>query len=144
MKNLISILLISILVFSGCKNNLNQDKPPKIILGQDPCDNCFMLINEMKYAASMWLENGEAKRFDDIGCLLDYLDKTKDKILTIWVYDFGDNTPIKSQDAYYVKSDKILTPMSSGIVAFKNKNAALDEAKKYDTKENSFDELIKK
>ena len=57
--------------------------------GQDACDHCFMIINEMKYAAAVTLKNGEEKRFDDIGCMLSYADENKVNIKYYWVNDFN-------------------------------------------------------
>ncbi len=144
MKNLLIILLSILFVIYGCSGNSNNSNPPKIVLGQDPCDNCFMLINERKFAATIWLENGEAKRFDDIGCMLDYMQKSGNKILSYWVYDYSDDNPINAKEASFVKSDKLITPMSFGIVAFKSKSAASEFATKYNTNIISFNYLINK
>ena len=142
MRNLLIILLTIIFVICGCSSNSNNSEPPKIVLGQDPCDNCFMLINEKKFAASIWLSNGESKRFDDIGCMIDYVQKSGDKISSYWVYDYNNDKPLKAEEAYFVKSDKLLTPMSFGIVAFKTKSAASQYAAKYNTELIVFNDLI--
>ena len=142
MKNLLIILITILLVICGCSNNSNKSEPPKIVLGQDPCDNCFMLINERKFAAALWLADGEAKRFDDIGCMIDYVQKSGNKISNYWVYDYNDDRPVNAEEAYFVKSNKLLTPMSFGIVTFKNKSAASEFASKYSTELISFNELI--
>ena len=142
MKKPLSILIGILFVIYGCSGDSNNSEPPKIVLGQDPCDNCFMLINERIFAAALWLTNGEAKRFDDIGCMIDYVQKSGNKISSYWVYDYNDDNPVNAKKAYYTESDKLLTPMSFGIVAFTTKSAASEFAGEYSTNIISFNDLI--
>lgn len=115
----VSLLFLFII---GCSTE--QDKPPVILTGQDPCDNCFMIINEIKYSASLKLVNGEEKRFDDIGCMLSYIHKNKDQIKRSWVYDYVDDEPLNTGEAFFIYSDNIITPMGSGIIALNSKSKA--------------------
>jgi len=140
---MLSSLIILLTVLAGCSETI-PNSPPKITLGQDPCDNCFMIINEKKFAASAWLENGETKRFDDIGCMIDFFNKKKINVKSFWVYDFINNEPTQANNACFMDSDSIITPMGFGIVAFKSKNEAFELVEKYKTKLISFDELKNK
>ncbi len=141
MKKLISVLIIFISIFIGCSSEANKNEPPKIILGQDPCDYCSMLINEYKFSSALWLENGEAKRFDDIGCMINFIQKTDKKVLKTWVYDFHSKKPVEAEEAYYVVSKEIVTPMGFGIAAFKSKNEAEKYAGKNNTEVINFNKL---
>ena len=65
---------------------------------------------------------GKVHRFDDIGCMLAYAqsnDLSPDKA-HFWVMDFDSTTWIKGEEAYYVLSPGIHTPMGYGIIAFKD------------------------
>ena len=137
------IIFFLSIILTGCSGTTSE-KPPKIVLGQDPCDNCFMIINEFKYAASVRLENGDAKRFDDIGCMIDFQNKNKTKANAYWVYDYLTKKPIHAEAAYFIDSDSLITPMGFGIAAFKSKTGAEKYAEKYKTKITSFKELKNK
>jgi copper chaperone NosL len=136
------LIIFTFIILTGCGSN--SDSPPKIVLGQDPCDNCFMIINEYKYAASLWLENGQSKRFDDIGCMIDFLNKNKNKVKAYWVNDFQTKEPLHAENAFFVDSDSIITPMGFGIVAFKSKAEAEKFAEKNKAEVASFSKLSQK
>jgi len=140
-KLLIGLFLILPVLPGGCRGSDNKVSPA-IMLGQDVCDNCFMLINEKKYAAAVTLGNGEEKRFDDISCMLSYRQSNKEKIKYYWVYDFISDSSIQAEEAFYVKSKKEITPMGGGIIAFSQQDKAEDFAAKENTAVIKFMELI--
>lgn len=115
-----------IVVFAGCKSGGNLDQPPTIRCGEDPCDECFMLINEARYAAAYVVKSGEARRFDDIGCLLIYHKKHQENVAYFWVNDFNSQKWLNARNAFFVKSDSIQTPMGFGIIAFASEKTAND------------------
>lgn len=139
-KLLVALFLILPVLSGGCKNS-NEEVPPKIIPGQDACDNCVMLINEIKYAAAVTLSNGEEKRFDDISCMLSYIQGNKQKIKYFWVYDFISDSSLHAEKAFYVKSKKEITPMGGGIIAFARRAKAEDFAGKENTIVMNFTDL---
>lgn len=143
MKKTLYILFLPVILLTGCSRT-NSDKPPDIMPGKDPCDNCFMIISEDRFAASLWLENGEAKRFDDIGCMLSYVHKNKSSVRTYWVYDYLSNVPLKADNSFFLASDKLETPMGSGIIALKSRPEALRLAEKFQTNIISFYDLKNK
>ncbi len=142
MKKLLAGLLLILSVLPGGCGGSDNTIPPAIILGQDVCDNCFMLINEKKYAAAVTLVNGEEKRFDDISCMLSYRQSGKEKIKYYWVYDFISDSSLQAGEAFYVKSKKEITPMGGGIIAFNQRKKAEDFARKEDTAVIKFMDLI--
>jgi len=103
-----------------------------------------MLINELKYASAIRFENGEAKRFDDIGCMIDYLNKNNSKIKMCWIYDFINKKPMHAEDAYFVYSKALTTPMGFGIIGLKLKEQAATIADKYKVEIISFNEVENK
>lgn len=140
-KFLITSLCILPLIFAGCSKSLDAI-PPKILAGQDQCDHCFMLINEVKYAAALILKNGEEKRFDDIGCMLAYAEENKVNIKYYWVNDFKTGKSLPAEKAFFVRSKNEVTPMGSGLLAFSSE----ETANGYSAGENStilrFNDLI--
>ena len=124
MKYLILIILFSLI--NGCSND-NGFKPAQINYGEDICTACSMIISEQKYSAQYILPDGTVKKFDDIGCMIDYIKKTKDeidRISTIYVRDFESNNWINAKNAYFIYNRQIKTPMGYGIIAFANDNEA--------------------
>ena len=119
---------------------------PEIVYGQDKCDNCGMIISEKKYSAIAY-SIGEERwvKFDDLGGLFMYMVKHggREKFRDIYVFDFNTGERISALDAYFVKGhpDKVWTPMSSGIVAFKSLSDAESYASQVDGMVMSFQEL---
>ncbi|HKB86266.1 MAG TPA: nitrous oxide reductase accessory protein NosL [Ignavibacteriaceae bacterium] len=140
MRLLVIVLLVLPYFLTGCRNS-SADVPPEIIPGQDACDNCFMIINEKKYAAAVTLNNGEEKRFDDIGCALAYIDQNKKNIMGYWVFDFLSGVPVPAKKAFFVRSSMEVTPMGSGLLAFSKKAAAETFAGRENSKVLIFNEL---
>jgi len=125
MKSILTILLLLFLIIS-CKND-SETKPIEIFYGQDICERCKMIISEKDYSAQYILPRGKEKKFDDIGCMIHYMfeeNNKGDEILTIYVRDYNSKDWINGQKAFYVWSEKIMTPMGHGIVALKDSESA--------------------
>jgi copper chaperone NosL len=142
-KNLLIGFFVSIILLSGCSSSVS-DKPPDIMAGKDPCDNCFMIINENKYAGALWLDNGEAKRFDDIGCMMSYVKKNNSKVSSYWVYDYLSGNPLKADKALFLFSDSFETPMGSGVIAVQSQSEVSQLTGKYKAEIISFNDLKNK
>jgi nitrous oxide reductase accessory protein NosL len=56
--------------------------------------------------------------------------------------DFDERQWIKADDAYYVQSSDLTTPMNGGIIAFKDRLPAQQAADKYHGKMLRFKELL--
>ena len=83
-----------------------------------------MLINEARYAAAFMTNDGQSKRFDDIGCLLIYQKKHHDGVAFFWVADYGTQKWLDADKALFFETDSIQTPMGFGIVAFESEKIA--------------------
>lgn len=143
MRNIIKIVPVIFLVFlAGCDGGSREDTPPDISLGQDPCDFCFMLINEKKFAAAIRLENGAFKRFDDIGCMIGYIEKKQARVKSLWVYDYPTGEPVRAGNALFIRTQDVITPMGSGILAFKSEREAYTAAERNHTQIESFNKLL--
>lgn len=104
-------------LFIGCKSGAKLDQPPEMHYGKDPCDECGMIINEARFAAAYVTPDGVARRFDDIGCLLRHHQKQPENVANFWVNDYDAGEWLNADNAYFVESDSILTPMGYGIIA---------------------------
>lgn len=99
---------------------------PVAIAAEDMCDYCRMAISEKQYAAEVIDREANARKFDDIGCMLEYLNEQRDKqnIAAYFVVDFSSREWLKAEDAVFVRSPELKTPMAGGIVAFKDASRA--------------------
>jgi copper chaperone NosL len=126
MKQLATLLLgiLLLLLLASCRQSANVETPPEIVYGQDVCDRCGMIINEENFAAAYWTEEGEARRFDDIGGMVAYVTEKSENVATHWVHDFGTGEWIRAEEATYVLDSELLTPMGFGITAFNDNEQA--------------------
>lgn len=117
--------LLAVIVLAACTGSSGELRPPEIQYGQDMCDACGMLISEPRFAAASLLSNGETRKFDDIGEMLVYhMDHPEEQVQAWFVHDYGSESWIRGESAYFVKSDAIKSPMGSGIAAFEEKSDA--------------------
>ena len=106
---------------------------PVPLAPEDMCSYCRMAVSENQYAAEVIDSDGEAFKFDDIGCLVNFLDGKKNKapIAAYFVIDFDKREWIKGEDAYYVRAPEVKTPMNGGLIAFTTESQAQQAAEKY-------------
>jgi hypothetical protein len=84
-----------------------------------------MLVSEPVFAAAYKAPGAEARVFDDIACLLRSAKREGDPArLHFWFHDVGTGNWISGTDATFVKSDRLRTPMSGGLVAYRDLAAA--------------------
>lgn len=127
-----SLLLISLIIFLSSCSNENILKPVEIKYGQDICEACSMIISEKEYSAQYVYTNGKTRKFDDIGCMIHYLNdnKLESDIAAFFVRDYIHKNWINADSVHFIHSDKIITPMGHGITAFSTK----EDAKKMQAK----------
>jgi len=121
--SLIFFVAIFFLLFA-CKSGANPDQPPSMRYGEDPCDECGMIINEARFAVAYVTTDGVARRFDDMGCLLRYHGKHQENVANFWVNDYDNREWLNAKNAYFVESDSLTTPMGYGIIAVSGQQRA--------------------
>lgn len=137
MKRII-VFTLSFFLLSGCAANY---EPRAIQPEVDVCDVCNMSIVHEDYATEVILENGDYHIFDDIGCMYDYLAHTDDAIEVSYVKDLTTDDWVKSEDAFYVYDSSAWTPMSYGVLSFKDEQDALSYIDNEDGELLSVDDL---
>lgn len=118
-----SLLLIAFFLM-GCSSSTNLDEPPEILYGQDVCEECGMIINEERFAASYVTESEEIRRFDDVGGMLLYDQKHQEDVRVYWVHDFDTEEWIDAKDAVFVLDEGLITPMGWGLAPFATQEQA--------------------
>jgi copper chaperone NosL len=136
-----ALAALVVLLATGCPSGGGERGPPALRYGEDACDECHMLINEARYAAAYATPAGEERRFDDVGDLLAYQQRTGEEAEGVWVHDLDDAGWVAARDARFVKAPDVTTPMGSGIVAFRDPARARSFAAQHGVTAVTFEEL---
>jgi len=133
--------MFSLLLLVGCET---KNVEPVALVPGDMCSYCKMAISEKRYAAELVDSEGEAFKFDDIGCMANFLKSKKNtaKIVAHFVMDFNERQWIKAEEAYYVRSSELATPMNGGLIAFKEEAKAKGAVDRYHGKLIRFEDLF--
>ncbi|RPI21927.1 MAG: hypothetical protein EHM61_23555 [Acidobacteria bacterium] len=124
------------LALGGCSSGLE----PVDIFPDDMCSACKMAISDKRFAGEI-LWQGTARKFDDLGCMVRTIQKGGDRH-SGFVVDFGSREWVNAKEAYYVRSTEISTPMRSGLIAFKDREAAQQAASKYAGQVLNYDDVF--
>lgn len=127
-----SAIFATAILFSiscGCGNK-PLGGPPELRLGRDQCVECGMIISEDRCSSAMLIERDRRQEyvlFDDIGCMLDWRRAKLGGavVLDEFVHDYSTRAWTAVANATFLLADpeKLVTPMSSGMVAFSSKAA---------------------
>ncbi len=114
----------ALLLFTACQNHKLE---PAALSPEDMCTDCKMAISEKQFAAQYLTKDGDAVKFDDLGCLAHYLKshpQQRADIAAFFVMDYGAKQWLKAESAFYVHADKFHTPMQGGFAAFNSRQQA--------------------
>jgi nitrous oxide reductase accessory protein NosL len=123
-------LICSLFLIANCQKHAIG---PVALGPEDMCSYCKMAISEKQYAAELIDSEGQAFKFDDIGCMANFIKSKKNtvKAVAYFVMDFNERQWTKAENAFYVRSSELSTPMNGGIVAFKSESKAQEAIAKY-------------
>ncbi|MBM3999356.1 MAG: hypothetical protein FJ297_07435 [Planctomycetes bacterium] len=120
------------LLAAGCGSDSTMS-PPKLRPGEETCAHCLMIISEGRFAAALAARDGRVAKFDDTGCLLEYLPTLPEPAERVWIGNSVNGEWIDAESAWIVRSDAIATPMASGLAAFATREEAERKAKELKT-----------
>lgn len=121
-----SLALLALLLFlvAGCGGAAIQpDTAPEIRYGEDICERCGMIVSDERFAAGLVVETApheyEHRIFDDIGEMFAYATEQADElnVVSYFVHDYNSKAWIDAQEAYFVVSEELHTPMGFGLAA---------------------------
>jgi copper chaperone NosL len=123
LKKLSAALLLGALWLAACGKPKFE---PVEIAAEDMCAYCKMAISERQYAAEFLNRDGDVFKFDDIGCLANFVAEQKvgDSIAVFYLVDFDSKQWLKAEEASLVASPNFHTPMGGSMVAFKDRSRA--------------------
>jgi copper chaperone NosL len=95
--------------------------PEPLRPGIDECAQCRMIVEDPRYAAQLVTSTGRTYTFDAIECMAAFLEAgtvAEDAIHSLWVaaHDAPEQW-LRVEDAVFVGSPALRTPMSAGIAA---------------------------
>lgn len=100
-------------------------EPEPLHFGKDNCYTCKMTLMDRKFGAEVVTKKGKVYKFDDINCMINFNNsgyEPESNVAYRLVVDFSKpGTLIKAEDAFYVKSEQIKSPMASEVAAFEKK-----------------------
>lgn len=116
------LLIVILLSLTGCA--VSAYEPIKIEQNIESCDVCKMGIGEIESAAQMILKDGKPILFDDIGCLVVYIQEEKPEYKVAFVHDYHSEKWISFDQATFVHTQSIDSPMNYRLVAFESEEEA--------------------
>lgn len=117
--NIRTALFLILLTITHVSCSVNYEP---IRYGTDSCDFCKMLIMDNRSGAEIVTQKGKVYKFDDINCLVLYIDgNISDESILVHrlVTDYnGTAQMVEVDDAFFVHSESLRTPMASQVAAF--------------------------
>ncbi len=137
-----SILLLLLFLAACGGSTTAEPTPPTIHYGEDICQMCGMIISDERYAAAYVTRSGESYIFDDAGEMIQHHLKNQTEVAAFFVHDYQDKSWIRGETAYYILSDKIATPMLSGLTTSASKEKAQSLATESSGQMMTFEEVL--
>jgi copper chaperone NosL len=113
-------------VVTGC-----AIEPQPVHIGSEECAHCRMVITEPQFAAQALNSRGKAFKFDAVECLAAWVTDGEGAGLdlhSLWVADHEEpNRWLSVDDARFLRTDAIHTPMGAGVVALRDEQAAREQ-----------------
>lgn len=111
-----------VFVLAGCGEKKEVYAPVAINEGTDRCEVCHMLISDDHNATQLILNDGRALKFDDIGCMFDWVNENGlENVNVRYVRDYYSKAWIKIEEATFVYDKDFRTPMAYGVYSFQAK-----------------------
>ncbi|MBL4590428.1 MAG: nitrous oxide reductase accessory protein NosL [Phycisphaerales bacterium] len=136
--------IAAVFAMPGCGSDTN-DGPPSVRYGDSICAECGMIVSDERFTTATIIEGDRGSEpliFDDFNCQMIFESKHTDlTIVDRWSHDHGTNEWIRMDDAWFVKSNKLHTPMASNIASFKAKSDADTFAKTLNGQVSDYHEL---
>jgi copper chaperone NosL len=110
------------LALAACSKS---DAPDEPAWGKQPCAHCAMLLSDRRFAAQVLTEPGDRRYFDDIGCMVLWLEERKPRVTGLWVHDADGNRWLDARLAHYVAGAR--SPMDFGFEAHASAGVAFQD-----------------
>jgi copper chaperone NosL len=118
-KNSLAAIFFLFLVadFTSC----GETRPEPLKFGHDGCAYCKMTIIDPKFGAELITRKGKIFKFDAVECMINF-EKNKyvkpEEIGRYYVIDASGKGLIAAEEAIFMHSEKLPSPMGANISAF--------------------------
>jgi copper chaperone NosL len=96
--------------------------PEPIRYGQDECAQCKMTLTDKRFGAEIVTSKGKVFKFDDLNCLVNFLDKGTvpgEQVAQTLAIDFArPQTFVAVEKAFFLSNEAIKSPMRGDIATF--------------------------
>ena len=118
MRSAISILILFVSMVSFGQNRVSGEGAT--------CSHCNMFVRNPLFEAEAVEKNGEVHKFDAIECLVNFLkERNEDDFSSLKVADHARNGEmIDARASFYLKSQKIPSPMGAYLSAYATRQSA--------------------
>lgn len=122
-------------------------EPRPIQLGSEECSHCRMVISERQFASQALNTKGRAYSFDAIECMAEWVRSGEAvpaaDLHSLWVSDFAESeTWLRAEDAVFLHSEQIRSPMGMGLSAHPSPEAARRYQRELGGELLSWDEVL--
>ena len=119
-------MMISIFLFLLLACN---SEPQPLQYGKDSCHTCKMTLVDKKFGGELVTAKGKVYKFDDVNCMINFINSgylEDEKLAHKLIVDYSQPEKlIPADQAFYLKSDEIRSPMASEVAAFETEKAML-------------------
>jgi copper chaperone NosL len=126
-------VLVVLLLATGCDRGPQEIAAPTLHFGQDVCAECSMIVTDERFAGAIGLRrDGEVVHlpFDDIGEMLEY-DPPPAEAIRWFATDARTREWLDAEQAHFLRSDDLRTPMGTGVGAYGTREAAEEAQAEY-------------
>jgi copper chaperone NosL len=123
---LFAMACIATIGLAGCGSEKEASFDPPDVKYSEDISEMGMFVTDPRFTVAYLPEDGEWILFDDIGEMFRYqvILHSETKPRAIWVNDYLDKDWMRVEDAWFVQSSDINSPMGWGIAAFRDEGAA--------------------
>lgn len=118
-----AVAVLAIVLVTSCNT-----QPEPFAIGKDLCEDCKMTIMEPQFGAEIITNKGRIFKFDDLHCVVNYINKGKiaqSDIKQTVAVDYNNASQfVEVSEAVFVTSAQLKSPMNSNTAAFATKEAA--------------------
>lgn len=103
-------------------------EPQTFNYGKDYCQFCKMTLMEPKFAAQIVTKKGKVFKFDDISCMVKYMNVEGSDVEThahVVANDYNTTKFLNVSEAAFVQADEYRSPMGGNTAAFSKSPASL-------------------
>lgn len=138
-----AVKMIAFMIVLSCATACKPKGAVPIHVNKDECDHCKMTLTDARFAAELITSKNRVYKFDDISCLIGYIKENSSiEQASIWICDYQDPTQfVKIEEAHFVQSEEIRSPMGGHTIAFANAELAKEFSAKYNTQVSNWSQL---